>query len=258
MPPDRTRDEVGDLTRAFATMQQRLHRQEQARRTFVATASHELRTPVSSLRLLLSMLEEDLAEDAPDLADARLQAARANAQSERLGTLAADLLDLSRIDAGLELRRERVRLDATARSIIAEFAPRGPAAVRLEPGEAVWATADPGAVAQILRILIDNALRFTPAGTPVEVATRENGHGPAAIVHDRGPGVPEAERERIFERFWRGSAPGGTAGFGLGLGIARELARRMGGELSLDGSAPGARFVLALPPSQDRDNEMTI
>jgi signal transduction histidine kinase len=245
---DRTRDEVGDLTRALATMQLQLQRQEQARRTFVATASHELRTPVSSLRLMLSMLEEDLAVADPDLADARDQVARANAQSARLGALAADLLDLSRLDAGLALRAERIRLDETARAVLAEFAARAPDVLRLEADEPLWATADPGSVAQVLRILVDNALRFAPAGEPIELTVGVTEDMTTAIVQDRGPGVPAPERERIFERFWRGSAGAGDGGFGLGLAIGRELARRMAGDLRLEDSPSGARFVLTLPP----------
>jgi signal transduction histidine kinase len=244
---DRTRDEVGDLTRALATMQRQLQLQEQARRTFVATASHELRTPVSSLRLMLGMLEEDLASDAPDLADARDQAARASAQSARLGALAADLLDLSRLDANLALRAERIRLDETARAVLAEFEPRAAGLLHLKAAGPLWATADPGSVAQILRILVDNALRFGPPGEPVELRIGAADGMATAVVQDGGPGVPAPERERIFERFWRGSAGSREGGFGLGLAIGRELARRMGGELCLEDSPRGARFMLSLP-----------
>src|SRR4051794_33744014 len=93
VPREDTRDEVGDLARAFAAMQRRVDEQEQARRTFVATASHELRTPLASLRLMLGMLAEDLHDAEPDIADARGQVERAAAQSERLARLANDLLD---------------------------------------------------------------------------------------------------------------------------------------------------------------------
>jgi len=100
---------VGDLTRAIGTMQQRLREQESARRTFVATASHELRTPLASMLLTLEEVEEDLAGDDPDLVDAREQVARAGAQTRRLTGLAADLLDLSRIDAGVRHSRGQAR-----------------------------------------------------------------------------------------------------------------------------------------------------
>jgi signal transduction histidine kinase len=241
---DGARDEVGDLTRAFARMQERLREQEQARRTFVATASHELRTPVTSLRLMLQSAIEELEVPDPDLHDARDQLARAVGQTDRLGALAAELLDLSRLDAGLPLRSERVELGELARAVIAEFQPRARAAgteLRLSPGEPAWATADPGSVAQIVRILLDNALRYGGEGIDVEVA------GGAVTVSDAGPGVPASDAGRIFDRFARGADAAGSSGFGLGLAIGRELARRMGGDLVLAGEPPGARFRLSLP-----------
>ena len=95
VPVDRARDEVGDLARTLAVMQQRLREQEEARRSFVATASHELRTPLTSLDGMLELLDDDLQAAQPDVEDARALLARARAQSRRLGRLAADLLDLS-------------------------------------------------------------------------------------------------------------------------------------------------------------------
>jgi signal transduction histidine kinase len=250
---DDSGDEVGDLTRAFAVMQRRLREQEQARRTFVATASHELRTPVASLRLMLGLLKEDLEDESPDLVDARDQIARADVQSERLGVLAAALLDLSRLDAGVPLRSEAVRLDENARAVIAEFEPRARelgTELRLTAPDPVGALGDPGSVAQVLRILLDNALRFSPPGEPIEVNVGSEDGAPEITVRDRGPGVPAEERERIFERFWRGSLGEGQTGFGLGLPIGRGLARRLGGDLRLMDSADGACFVLTLPPAQ--------
>jgi signal transduction histidine kinase len=240
---DTARDEVGDLGRAFTIMQARLREQEHARRAFVATASHELRTPLTSLRAMLELLEEDLQGDPPDLADARRQVSEARVQSDRLAGLAADLLDLSRIDADVSLRSEPVELCELARAVAAEFGDR----VTLEePPGACWAMGDPGAVARTLRILVDNALRFAPPDEP-PLLRLDCGGGPRLLsVSDRGAGVPESERELIFERFQRGSSTGGEAGFGLGLAIGRELAERMGGSLTLEPLEPGARFVLRL------------
>jgi signal transduction histidine kinase len=100
-----------------------------------------------------------------------------------------------------------------------------------------------------VRILIDNALRYAPAGEPIEVATsRENGMAIVRVA-DRGPGVPPEERERIFERFHRGKATSEVSGFGLGLAIGRELAERMGGTLDIEPSPRGARFAFTLPAS---------
>jgi signal transduction histidine kinase len=240
---DTARDEVGDLGRAFTTMQERLREQEHARRSFVATASHELRTPLTSLTALLELLEEDLHADPADIADARRQVAEARNQSARLAGLAADLLDLSRIDADVQLRREAVELAELTRAVLAEFGGR---LAFDEPSEPSWAMGDPSAVARIVRILADNALRFAPPDHPPEVTLSRRGDHWLLALSDRGPGVPDNERELIFERFKRGSATGGEAGFGLGLAIGRELADRMDGSLTLEPSDVGARFVLRL------------
>jgi signal transduction histidine kinase len=248
---DGARDEVGDLTRAFASMQQQLREQEQARRTFVATASHELRTPLTSLRLLLQSATEQLATPQPDLDDTRDQLARAVRQSDRLSKLATELLDLSRLDAGVPLLVERLELAEIARAVVAEFAPRteaSAATLELRAPHPQWATGDPGSVAQILRIVVDNALQHS---SNVAVTVDRLGDGPAVTVSDDGPGVAPHDAERIFERFQRG-AESSSSGFGLGLAIGRELARRMGGDLVLVTSPRGARLRLWLAPA---DNE---
>ncbi|MEA2210309.1 MAG: hypothetical protein QOF83_257 [Solirubrobacteraceae bacterium] len=252
VPVDRARDEVGDLARTLATMQARLREQEEARRSFVATASHELRTPLTSLDGMLELLDDDLRYEQPDLEDARALLLRARAQSRRLGRLAADLLDLSRLDAKVDLRSEPVELSELSRAVLAEFE-LGTAdrrvTVRLDDGGgSVWALGDPGSIARILRILVDNALRVSPPDSElcIELAHEDTVR---ITVCDQGPGVPAGEREQIFRRFHRGRDTRGEAGFGLGLAIGRELASRMGGELILEESAPGAgaRFTVRLP-----------
>jgi signal transduction histidine kinase len=244
---DSSRDEVGDLGRAFSTMQARLREQEHARRAFVATASHELRTPLTSLRAMLELLEEDLHGEPPDLADARRQVSEARTQSSRLAGLAADLLDLSRLDADVRLRSEPVELTEVCRAVAAEFSSAsGEPLTFEEPATPCWAMGDPSAVARIVRILVDNALRFSPEGEPPVLAIECQGNERLLSVTDRGPGVPSDERELVFERFKRGTATGGEAGFGLGLAIGRELAERMGGALVLAPTATGACFVLRL------------
>ena len=254
---DPRRDEVADLTRAFATMQDRLREQEQARRAFVSTASHELRTPVTSLRLMLELLREEVGrEPAPSPAQVREQLRDAAGQAERLGRLTDELLDLSRLDAGVPLARELVDLRSVARLVAHELDARARdenRAIEVDGAPApapAWAVADPGAVAQIVRILLDNGLRFAPPGTAVRVEVADGGGACRLRVRDEGPGVAAAEREAIFERFHRGAATSGTTGFGLGLAIGRELARRMEGELSLvDDGRPGACFELRVPPA---------
>jgi signal transduction histidine kinase len=254
-PADRARDEVGDLARSFSIMQRRLRQQEEARRAVVATASHELRTPLASLEGMLELLADDLqGGQQPDLEDAAALLDRARVQSRRLARLAADLLDLSRIDAEVSLRSEPIELGELGRAVLAEFelpsAARGVAITLLDDGKPTWALADPGSVARIVRILVDNALRVAPEGSQIRVSMRSNPE-PMLVVSDEGPGVAQEERALIFERFKRGRETGGEAGFGLGLAIGRELAQRMGGSLVLtDSEGPGATFTLRLQPTE--------
>ncbi|HXC23434.1 MAG TPA: HAMP domain-containing sensor histidine kinase, partial [Solirubrobacteraceae bacterium] len=269
-------DEIGDLTRAFASMQARLRRQVQARHAFVATASHELRTPLASLDGTLELLEDDLDPRRLDLDDARERTLRAREQSRRLSSLATDLLDLSRLDAEVSLRAEPVELGELCRAVAAEFERRAAEnEVQLDvrhPPHACWAMCDPGAVARIVRILLDNAIGIAPPGTSVRTQTATDSSWAQVSVSDAGPGVAIAERERIFERFQRGSASAGRSGFGLGLAIGRELVTRMGGSLTLaedlraetgaagatadiERDAGGACFVMRLPTAHVEEQD---
>jgi signal transduction histidine kinase len=259
VPGDRRRDEVGDLARAFDEMQRRLQQQEEARRAFVSTASHELRTPLASLDGMLELLHDDLESGALDQADARSLLDRARTQSRRLSRLAADLLDLSRLDAQVQLRSEPVELGELSRAVLAEFElgteERGIVSTLDDSAGQVWACGDPGGIARIVRILLDNAVRVSPQGGEITVELR-NGGLAAVTVRDEGPGVVAEERELIFERFQRGRAAAGSAGFGLGLAIGRELAERMGGELVLERTElPGATFTLRLPVATAQQEE---
>ena len=117
-----------------------------------------------------------------------------------------------------------------------------------------WALGDPDAIARVVRILLDNALRYGPAGQSVTVETTCADGRAGLAVSDRGPGIPPEENEHIFERFHRGRAAGSESGFGLGLAIGRELAERMGGSLELaNHEPPGASFVLTLPAGEPED-----
>jgi signal transduction histidine kinase len=252
---DSGRDEVGDLARAFGRMQEELRRQENARRSFVATASHELRTPLTMLQGTMELLEEDLADGRVDIADAQTQVARARRELLRLSGLAGELLDLSRLDASVPLRSEPVELGELARAVAAEFALRaGEREVELTivpPREPCWGRGDPDAVARVVRILLDNALRYAPLGEPIRLTADCEGDRARIEVADRGPGVHPAEREQIFERFQRGRTASAEAGFGLGLAIGRELAQRMEGTLALVGEdGQGTCFRLELPVAE--------
>jgi len=255
-PPDGHRDELGRLSRAFAELQERLARQERDRRAFVATASHELRTPLASLQSLLELAVDELADDGADVGAVRADVEEALAQSRRLGGLSRGLLDLSRLDADVPPREEPLELGELTRAVSAEFRARETAAPDrprvVPPAAPCWALGDPDGVARIVRLLIDNALRHTADGTRIDVCAERRGDVVVARVLDDGAGVAPGDEEAIFERFRRGEVSA-APGFGLGLAIGRELARRMGGELALErgaaapGEPRGARFALALP-----------
>jgi signal transduction histidine kinase len=239
-------DELGQLAAAFDDMQAQLARLDRARKQFIANASHELRTPIFSLGGFLELLaDEDLDEETRRQFLEQLQG-----QVERMRNLATELLDLSRLEAGaLELRPEPTDVGQLAREVAAEFTPaaaRHGADVRLElDEEPIELDCDPERVAQVLRILLDNALVHTPAGTGVRVsAARENGHV-RLEVSDRGLGIKRQNMPHIFEPFFTSNDE--AQGAGLGLAIARELAERMHGELTVR-SAPGrTTFSLELP-----------
>ncbi len=246
---DAYRDEVGEVALALETMRSRLHAEERGRQAFLATASHELRTPLASLRGTVELLEEELARGAPDLGGVRRRAAAARRQTDRMTSLAEDLLDLGRLDGNAVLAREPVELRELAGTLAAELAGAAHAAgvgVEVDAPATVWAEGDPRATARVLRALLENALRHgAPPGSDVTIAVDTTGARAHVRVSDAGPGVPEAERERIFGRFERGERAG--AGFGLGLAIARGLARQMGGDVSARAAKHGACFEVTLP-----------
>jgi len=265
-PRDERRDEVGDLARALTRMQEELRRQEAARRAFVSTASHELRTPLTMLQGTMELLEEDIRSGRLDELEALRQVSDARVQLNRLSALSGELLDLSRLDAAVPLRSEPVELSEIVRAVAAEFElrahERSTSIASILPEGACWGRGDPDAVARVVRILLDNALRYGPSGAPVEVEAHSTGARSVITVADQGNGIPPDERDRIFERFHRGTAAGAAGGFGLGLAIGRELARRMGGELDVDADRTrGTRFALTLrtahapaePPRDERD-----
>jgi two-component system OmpR family sensor kinase len=239
-------DELGQLATAFDDMQRQLARLDRARKQFIASASHELRTPIFSLGGFLELLaDEDLDEETR-----RAFLEQLRGQVDRMRTLATELLDLSRLESGaLELRTEPTDMGQLAREVAAEFTPaaqRHRSEVGLHvTGDPIELECDPERVAQVLRILLDNALVHTPEGTNVRVSTaRQNGHV-RVEVSDRGLGIKRQNMPHIFEPFF--SSDDDAPGAGLGLAIARELAERMQGQLTVR-SVPGATtFSLELP-----------
>jgi two-component system OmpR family sensor kinase len=247
--PIESDDELGRLTRAFNEMQDQLSRVDRARREFIANASHELRTPIFSLGGFVELLQDEQLDQATR--DEFL--VTMGEQVERLQKLAVDLLDLSRLDAGsLDMSAESVDLVELAGAVAREFGPvvanrRAELEVRFS-GDTVRALGDRERVMQIMRILLDNALRHTPEGTPVTViAGRDNGTAELAVA-DKGLGVAPASHTQVFERFYTADAARGS---GLGLAIAKELAERMDGRITLN-SRPGRTvFKLSLPVAAD-------
>jgi two-component system OmpR family sensor kinase len=246
---DRGQDELGELARAFERMRLRLARLDDARREFIANASHELRTPIFSLGGFLELLRDEELDEATRAEFLETM----TEQVERLSKLATDLLDLSRLDAGpMRLEREPVELGAIAEDLCEEFAAvarRRARALEVDVREAGVALGDHERVLQIGRALVDNALLHTPAGTPVRIVAR----GPDLRVEDDGPGIPADQHEQVFARFSRldGSRASGT---GLGLAIARELAVRMGGSVELE-SRPGRTVFTLRLAAFSRENE---
>jgi signal transduction histidine kinase len=241
-------DEVGELAQAFDRMRLRLAQLDHARREFIANASHELRTPLFSLGGFLELMRNEELDERERTEFVE----EMTAQVGRLTKLATDLLDLSRLDAGqLAVAQAPVDLAATARTVGEEFRAVAEAAghaLSVEADSPVVAFADEQRVLQIGRILVENAIRHTPAGTSVGIGAEERDGRASLSVRDDGPGIPAADQEHLFERFYR-SDGGVASGSGLGLAIARELALRMGGMIELRSKPGETVFSLDLPLS---------
>ncbi len=241
-------DELGKLAMTFNEMQRRLKRLDQARKEFIANASHELRTPLFSLGGFVELLQDEELDS--ETREEFLQSI--GEQVDRLTKLATNLLDLSKMDVGsLALKKQEVDLAKLARSVAGEFRPAASlknTSISLQSNSEAKGIAlcDPDRVAQIVRVLLDNALKHTPSGTPVIVTTRQENGSAQLVVEDKGPGLSEEERQHIFDRFYSGDAGKGT---GLGLAIAREMAEHMNGHLRVESDPGHTNFILELPAS---------
>jgi len=223
---------------------------ERARRDFVANASHEFKTPLFSLSGFIELLDEGGLDDDQQREFLRLM----RQQVDRLSGLSLSLLDLSQVEAGsAQLHPEETDLVTLAQSVVREFQAQAATkelAIAVEaPDGGGTAYVDPQRLAQAVRALVDNAVKFTPQGGTVTVIIGEDKSKATLAVVDTGPGVAADELEHVFERFYRGSEDrANKAGTGLGLAIARELVELMGGFISAESKpGKGSRFTLRLP-----------
>ncbi|WP_232840318.1 MULTISPECIES: HAMP domain-containing sensor histidine kinase [Nocardia] len=240
-----SRDEVGQLAEAFNQMAADLAAADQQRRDLIANVSHELRTPITALNAVLENLVDGVSE--PDSGTLRT----ALAQTERLGLLVSELLDLSSIEAGaIPLDREEVAVAPLLAQVVDEAEVTAAVLGRgvrfgtdVYPG-GVCVRADRARLHQVLLNLLDNAARHGPAGGEVRITARAAEGGVVIDVEDDGPGIPVAERAGIFDRFTRGGRSDG-GGTGLGLAISRWIVELHGGTIAV--ADPGSRIRVVLP-----------
>ena len=248
VPEPRQRDELGTLATTFNTMLASIEQASAAQLRFVADASHELRAPLTAIQGNL-----DLVRRRPDLPPAeRIEALdEAAREADRLTRLVADLLALARADAGVRIHREAVDLDAVVLDSFhtARVLARGQT-LQLDPFEPTRTCGDEDRVRQLLLILLDNALKYTPAGGTVTLGLQHVGEAAEIAVRDTGVGIAPDDLPHVFERFYRadparGRDPGGT---GLGLPIARWIVEQHGGTITIESTpSRGTRIVVRLP-----------
>ena len=240
-------DEVGQLAVSFNTMAARVEGTVTSLRRFVADAAHEIGTPLTALQADL-----DLALSHAQTKDERRLLDRAAAQARRLEDLASDLLRLSRLEAGdASGEPQRLDLGRLARHVADAVASRADQAdvdLRLElpPGE-IWVVGYPDKLEGAIGNLLDNALKFTPAGGTVTLGLRSETAWAQLWVSDTGIGVPPEDVPELFQRFRRGRNASSYPGSGLGLAIVRAVADLHGGSARAESGPGGSRFDLSLP-----------
>ncbi len=253
----RAQDEIAELAESANRMIERLGEQEArrsaadaARRDLIAAVSHDLRTPLASLRVLAEAIESDVV----DAETRNRYVGQLSVHIHALGDLIDDLFELSRLEAGeIQWTMQEVRLDELLEETVeAMRAQAGEHSVRTlasVPADLPSARANPEKLQRVLFNLIQNAIRHTPPDGTVTVAAASNGDSVEIEVADTGEGVAPAEREQVFEAFYRGGreSPRTRAGSGLGLTICRAIVEAHEGEIWLDESNVGTRVRFTLP-----------
>lgn len=239
-----SRDEIGQLATAFNQMAEDLEAHDRYRRELIGNVSHELRTPIAALQAVLENVVDGV--EAPD--DRAMRSALA--QTERLGGLVADLLDLSRLEGGaVPLRRETFEIAPFLDDVVRQASsPTRPLRVDVDVAPAgLRAVADGARLHQVVTNLVDNAARHGAPDSPVRIRVRTDPDAGELFldVHDDGPGIAVADRSRVFERFARGGAQDG--GTGLGLAIARWAVELHDGRIEVVDTASGCCIRVALP-----------
>lgn len=247
-----SRDEVGELARAFNKMAADLAEVEGLRKDLIANVSHELRTPITALQAVLENLVEGVTPPNRTSLETML------AQVHRLSRLVAELLDLSKLESGsAPLATERFAVKPLLEQAVREadfhangaFGRRVTLELSVEPEE-LTATGDAARIHQVVSNLIDNAVRYSPDWSIVRVQATTAANAVVIDVVDSGPGIPTDERERVFERFYRGDRSRSTSSgsFGLGLAIARSIVDLHGGTITPSENVPqGCRMSVRLP-----------
>ena len=261
--PADDRSEVGELGLAINTMLTDLEEAfaerdatERKLRRFLADASHELRTPLTSIQGFAELFrlgqERPAGPDGEPAVDLPVILRRIEEESARMKTLVEDLLMLARLDETREVQSVPVDLSVLAADACTDAVAAAPdRKITLDAPDPVVVEGDADQLRQAIANLVTNALKHTPDGTAIEVATRvEDGRG-VVSVRDHGPGISGEDRQRVFDRFWRADESRTGTGAGLGLSIVAAITAAHGGEASVDNvpadQGGGARFTLRLP-----------
>lgn len=247
---------TSDLSRKVDELAEANRQMEEATRlrdAFISVAAHELKTPISSLRLSAQLAERMLrGSDEIDRERLNRQVQTIIDQSVKLARLVEQMLDVSRVKAGrLEIEPEQTDVVAFLRAIVENAERNTPKhSVSLHAPSAIQANIDPLRIEQVLVNLVDNAIKYSPNGGPIDVEASEQDGAVRIAVTDKGIGIPAEHRGRIFEQFYQAHAGGSAAGMGLGLYISRQIAELHGGSLKAEfPTEGGSRFVVTLPIS---------